>query len=88
MTARLHARPTPRKSAMTRQVTADWKHAMVAALLCEGRGAAELLEMAAAKFDENDQTRGIANLFRDRAGDLRLAPDLSLAPEVAPIDEL
>jgi hypothetical protein len=45
---------------------------MVAALLCDDAGAAELLELAAAKFDSNVETRGIANMLRDRASDLRL----------------
>lgn len=54
-------------------LTPEWKLAFVAALLSDGREAADKLELAAAKFEENPETRGIAKMLRDRAEDLRLA---------------
>lgn len=52
-------------------ITDEWKVAFAAALLGEGEETAAQMDLAAAKFDENPATRGIANLLRDRADDLR-----------------
>lgn len=54
-------------------LTPEWKHSMVAALLADGEAAADHLELAAAEFEKNPQTRGIANILRDRAEDIRRA---------------
>lgn len=54
-------------------VSPDWKLTMASALLNESGEAAERMELAAAKFDENPTTRGIANILRDRASDIRRA---------------
>lgn len=52
-------------------VTDDWKLAFACALLGDGEETAAQMELAAAKFDDNPATRGIAHLLRDRANDLR-----------------
>lgn len=52
-------------------ITDEWKVAFAAALLGNGEETAVEIELAAAKFDEDPATRGIANLLRDRANDLR-----------------
>ena len=54
-------------------VTADWHTAFAAALLNESAEAADRMELAAAKFEKNPATRGIANMLRDRAADIRRA---------------
>lgn len=54
-------------------VTADWHLAFAAALLNESAEAADRMELAAAKFEKNPATRGIANMLRDRAEDIRCA---------------
>jgi hypothetical protein len=54
-------------------LSTDWKLAMVAALLSESDAAADHMELAAAKFEENCAARGIANILRDRADDIRRA---------------
>lgn len=53
-------------------LTSDFKLAFYTALIGDGEETAHQMEMAADKFDENPETKGIANLLRDRAGDLRL----------------
>lgn len=53
-------------------VTSEWKLAMVAALLSESDAAsADELDLAAARFEANPDARGIANMLRDRADDIR-----------------
>jgi hypothetical protein len=59
---------------MSRQtLTTDWKLAFFAGLLSDDAESPEQLEIAAAMFEENPETKGIANLLRDRADDIRLA---------------
>lgn len=52
-------------------ITDEWKVAFASALLGDGEETAAEIELAAAKFDKDPATRGIANLLRDRANDLR-----------------
>lgn len=54
-------------------VTADWHVAFSAALLNESAEAADRMELAAAELEKNPATRGIANILRDRAEDIRRA---------------
>jgi hypothetical protein len=54
-------------------LSTDWKLAMVAALLSECDAAADHMELAAAMLEENRAARGIANILRDRADDIRRA---------------
>jgi hypothetical protein len=51
--------------------SAAWKDAVVAVLLSDGADAAEQMEIDADALDSRAELRGIANLLRDRAGDIR-----------------
>lgn len=53
--------------------TVDWHVAFSAALLTESAEAADRMELAAAELEKNPATRGIANILRDRAEDIRRA---------------
>jgi len=53
--------------------TVDWHLAFTAALLNESAEAADRMELAAAELEKSPATRGIANILRDRAEDIRRA---------------
>lgn len=52
---------------------AAWKLAFFHALIGDGEETAHHMELVADRFDQNPETKGLANLLRDRASDLRLA---------------
>jgi hypothetical protein len=54
--------------------SAAWKDAVIAVLLRDGDAAAEQMEIDADALDSRVELRGIANLLRDRAGDIRREP--------------
>ena len=49
----------------------DWKTAFVAAILGESNIAAELMRQGAAGLAPRPESKGIANMLRDRAEDAR-----------------
>jgi hypothetical protein len=59
----------------------DWKSAFVAAILGESKIAAEVMEQGAANLVTRPETKGIANMLHDRAEDIRLAKQETLAFE-------
>lgn len=48
------------------------KRAVVSALLCDDRNAVGLMEIYASTLELSNETKGIANLLRDRAEDMKL----------------